>query len=77
MLDANVGDHPGPRCRRPGRHARIVYTSTVNVLGNTHGEVVDETHRRDLAEGFLSYYDLTKYQAHELVRLGSPAGRRS
>ncbi len=68
MLDANVGTttrllDAAARAGTP----RIVYTSTVNVLGNTHGEVVDETHRRDLDEGFLSYYDLTKYQAHELV----------
>jgi dihydroflavonol-4-reductase len=68
MLDANVGTttrllDAAAKVGTP----RIVYTSTVNVLGNTHGEVVDETHMRDLAEGFLSYYDLTKYQAHELV----------
>ena len=44
---------------------RIVYISTVNVFGNTKGAVVDETYRRDLAEGFLSCYDETKYRAHE------------
>ena len=27
---------------------RIVYVSTVNVFGNTNGELVDETYRRDL-----------------------------
>jgi dihydroflavonol-4-reductase len=43
---------------------RIVYTSTVNVFGNTDGEVVDETYRRDEADGFLSVYDETKYRAH-------------
>jgi nucleoside-diphosphate-sugar epimerase len=68
MLDANVGTttrllDAAAQVGTP----KIVYTSTVNVLGNTHGEVVDETHVRNLAEGFLSYYDLTKYQAHELV----------
>jgi len=43
---------------------RIVYISTVNVFGNTLGLIRDETYRRDLADGFLSYYDETKYQAH-------------
>lgn len=44
---------------------RIVYVSTNNVAGDTHGRTVDETHRRDLAEGFASWYDETKYRAHE------------
>jgi nucleoside-diphosphate-sugar epimerase len=44
--------------------ARIVYISTVNVFGNTHGRIVDETYQRDLGEGFVSYYDETKYRAH-------------
>src|SRR4051794_17620105 len=43
---------------------RIVYTSTVNVFGNTDGEVVDESYRRDESDGFLSVYDETKYRAH-------------
>ena len=43
---------------------RIVAISTVNVFGNTHGRVVDETYQRDPGEGFLSYYDETKYLAH-------------
>lgn len=46
---------------------RIVYVSTVNVFGDTHGRVVDETFKRDLREGFLSWYDETKYGAHELA----------
>ncbi len=53
--------------RREAGTPRNIYTSTVNVLGNTHGEVVGKSHVRDLAEGFFSYYDLTKYQAHELA----------
>ncbi|HYI21676.1 MAG TPA: NAD-dependent epimerase/dehydratase family protein [Candidatus Limnocylindrales bacterium] len=44
---------------------RIVYISTVNVFGDTHGVAVDESYRRDLAEGFVSYYDETKFRAHE------------
>jgi dihydroflavonol-4-reductase len=44
---------------------RIVYVSTVNVFGDTHGAVADETYRRDLAAGFTSWYDETKFRAHE------------
>lgn len=55
---------------------RIVHVSTVNVFGNTHGRVVDETYRRDEGEGFLSYYDETKYRAHliaeERIARGAP-----
>jgi dihydroflavonol-4-reductase len=47
---------------------RIVYVSTANVFGNTHGEVVDEGYRRDENEGFLSFYDETKYRSHEIAR---------
>jgi nucleoside-diphosphate-sugar epimerase len=46
---------------------RILYVSTVNVFGNTHGRVVDETYQRDLSEGFLSAYDESKYRAHQLA----------
>jgi dihydroflavonol-4-reductase len=46
---------------------RIVYVSTVNVFGNTHGQVIDESYRRDESEGFLSYYDETKYRSHEVA----------
>ena len=53
---------------------RIVYISTVNVFGNTHGRIVDETYRRDLAEGFLSYYDETKYLAHVAAEARIEAG---
>jgi dihydroflavonol-4-reductase len=46
---------------------RILYVSTINVFGNTHGEVVDETYQRDLGEGFLSTYDEAKFRAHEVA----------
>jgi dihydroflavonol-4-reductase len=46
---------------------RIVAVTTVNVFGNTNGQLVNETYRRDPAEGFLSYYDETKYLAHRLA----------
>jgi nucleoside-diphosphate-sugar epimerase len=68
MWDANVGTTT--RLLDAAEAAgtpRIVYVSTINVFGNTHGAVVDETFRRDLSEGFLSWYDETKYGAHEVA----------
>lgn len=47
--------------------ARIVYISTVAVFGNTRGEIVDESYRRDESQGFLSVYDETKYRSHEIA----------
>jgi dihydroflavonol-4-reductase len=44
---------------------RIVYVSTGNVYGNTRGQVVDETYVRPQPPDFLSYYDETKYLAHQ------------
>jgi dihydroflavonol-4-reductase len=62
---------------------RVVYVSTVNAFGNTRGEVVDETYRRE-GDGFLSYYDETKFRAHQValdligrgapVMIGQPGG---
>ena len=43
---------------------RVVYVSTVNVFGNTRGRVVDETYVRPPGP-FLSWYDETKFRAHE------------
>lgn len=46
---------------------RIVYTSTLAVFGDTHGEIPDETY---YAGGpFLTEYDRTKWQAHYEVAL--------
>lgn len=68
MWDANVGT--ATRLFDAAEAAgspRIVHVSTCNVFGDTHGRTVDETYRRDLTEGFLSWYDETKYGAHELA----------
>ena len=47
---------------------KIVYISTINVFGNTNGEIVDETYKRDVnGDGFLSYYDQTKYESHQVA----------
>jgi nucleoside-diphosphate-sugar epimerase len=66
VLDAAISQHT----------PRIMYVSTVNVFGNTHGSVVDETYRRDESDGFLSWYDETKYRAHlvaeDRIAAGAP-----
>ncbi len=66
MWDANVGttERVLDAAVRAGV-PRILYVSTANVFGNTRGGVVDETYRRVLGEGFLSWYDETKFRAHE------------
>lgn len=46
---------------------RILYVSTINVFGNTRGNVVEEGYRRDLSHGFLSTYDEAKFRAHEVA----------
>ncbi len=68
MWDANVGTTTRVLdAAEAARVPRIVYVSTCNVFGNTRGRVVDETFGRDLADGFLSWYDETKYGAHEVA----------
>ena len=77
MLDANVGttSRVMDAAVRAGVD-RIVVTSTGNVFGNTHGVIADERYRRDLGEGFLTYYDETKFLAHraatERITSGAP-----
>ncbi|MEA2439519.1 MAG: hypothetical protein QOH76_943 [Thermoleophilaceae bacterium] len=46
---------------------RIVYVSTINVFGNTRGEVVEEGYERP-GNDFLSYYDETKYLSHQVAK---------
>jgi dihydroflavonol-4-reductase len=68
MWDANVGTTT--RVLDAAASAgvpRIVYVSTVNAFGNTHGAVVDEDFRRDVDAGFVSWYDETKFRAHEVA----------
>ena len=74
MHDANVGTtHRVLDAFATAGLDRMVATSTINVAGNTHGRIVDERYRRDLTEGFLSYYDETKFLSHRAVqeRIGS------
>jgi dihydroflavonol-4-reductase len=55
---------------------RIIYVSTGNVYGNTQGQVVDESYARPQPPDFLSYYDETKYLAHQAalarIKAGAP-----
>jgi nucleoside-diphosphate-sugar epimerase len=75
MWDANVGTTTRVLDAAAAAGVpRIVYVSTVNVFGNTRGKVVDESYRRDLADGFLSWYDETKYSAHEMAEARIAAG---
>ncbi len=54
---------------------RIVYTSSIAVLGNTHGKVVDETHHAE--PPWTTAYDRSKWLAHHrvvepLIQKGAP-----
>lgn len=77
MLDANVGlVHRVVDAASLAALDRIVHVSTVNVFGDTRGRIVDERFRRDVSQGFLSFYDETKYLAHraveERIKTGAP-----
>ena len=75
MWDANVGTTTRVLdAAEAAGTPRIVYVSTANVFGNTRGQVVSETYRRDLSEGFLSWYDETKYGAHEVAEQRMASG---
>ncbi len=53
---------------------RIVYVSTANAFGDTGGAIVDETYKRDEKVGFVSWYDETKYRAHQAAEKRITAG---
>jgi dihydroflavonol-4-reductase len=75
MWDANIGTTTRVLdATEAAGTPRVVYVSTVGVFGNTHGEAVDETYRRNLREGFLSWYDETKFGAHEVAAQRARAG---
>jgi dihydroflavonol-4-reductase len=46
---------------------RIVYVSTINVFGNTRGDVVDESYERQPGD-WVSVYDETKWLAHQAAK---------
>jgi dihydroflavonol-4-reductase len=77
MWDANIGTTTRfLDAAEAAKAPRIVYVSTVGIFGNTKGRVVDESYRRNIRDGFLSWYDETKFGAHEVVlqrtRTGAP-----
>lgn len=77
MWDANIGTTTRfLDAAEAARTSRIVYVSTVGIFGNTKGKVVDEAYRRNIRDGFVSWYDETKFGAHEVVlqrtRTGAP-----
>lgn len=75
MWDANVGTTTRVlEAAKAAATPRVVYVSTVNAFGNTHGRVVDESYRRNVVAGFLSYYDETKFRGHELAEQRAAAG---
>ena len=51
---------------------KVVYVSSVIVLGNTCGDIVHETHTS--MREFTSYYEETKHRAHEVARRFAAAG---
>jgi len=75
MLEANVGvTHRVLDAVSVARLERLVYVSTVGIFGDTLGRIVDERHRRDLAYGFLSHADETRFLAHRAVEERQAAG---
>jgi nucleoside-diphosphate-sugar epimerase len=68
MYEANVvGTENVLRAALDARLEKVVYISTVAAFGNTHGRVVDESYEHSGRE-FTSYYEETKYEAHQLAK---------
>ena len=48
---------------------RIIYTSSIGIYGDTHGQIHDESYQRPAGLPFLTEYDHTKWLAyHEIVK---------
>ena len=68
MYDANVlGTERVLRAALAEKAGKVVYISTVAAFGNTRGQVVDEAYEHPAAE-FTSYYEETKYRAHQVAK---------
>jgi nucleoside-diphosphate-sugar epimerase len=68
MYEANVlGTETVLRAALEEKVPRVVYISTVGAFGNTRGQVVDETYQHPGSD-FTSYYEETKYQAHQVAK---------
>jgi dihydroflavonol-4-reductase len=68
MYETNVlGTERVLRAALEAKTPKVVYISTVGAFGNTHGEVVDEAYEHPGKE-FTSYYEQTKYEAHQIAK---------
>jgi nucleoside-diphosphate-sugar epimerase len=68
MYEANVlGTERVLKAALAADTPKVVYVSTVAAFGNTHGEIVDETYQHP-GEEFTSYYEQTKYEAHQVAK---------
>jgi dihydroflavonol-4-reductase len=77
MYDANVrGTERVLDAATDAGATRIIHVSTGNVYGNTRGQLVEEGYVRPQPPDFLSFYDETKYLAHqralERIEAGAP-----
>ena len=68
MYEANVQgtEHVLRACLEAGT-PKVVYVSTIAAFGNTRGEVVDEGYEHP-GRDFTSYYEQTKYEAHQVAK---------
>ncbi|MDQ3729082.1 MAG: NAD-dependent epimerase/dehydratase family protein [Actinomycetota bacterium] len=68
MHQANVvGTENALGAARDAGVGKVVYISTIAAFGNTNGEVVDESYDHP-AQSFTSYYEETKYEAHQVAK---------
>jgi dihydroflavonol-4-reductase len=68
MYEANVvGTQNALGAALDAKIPRVVYVSTIGAFGNTKGEVVDESYDHP-GSGFTSYYEETKYEAHQIAK---------
>ncbi len=68
MREANVGGTERVlRAALEAKVPKVVYVSTVGAFGNTHHKVVDESYEHPGKE-FTSYYEETKWQAHQVAK---------
>ncbi|MBW4655321.1 MAG: NAD-dependent epimerase/dehydratase family protein [Kaiparowitsia implicata GSE-PSE-MK54-09C] len=52
---------------------KMLYCSTIGIYGDTQGQIIDETFER-AQKGFSSAYDVTKYEAQQLVDQAASSG---
>ena len=68
MYEANVvGTENVLGAALDAKLAKVAYISTVAAFGDTHGQVVDESYTHP-GTSFTSYYEQTKYEAHQVAK---------